>query len=292
MRQIVMIPTERIYIPNPRKRNQQHHREIINNIADVGLKRPITVSQRAMGDERADYDLVCGQGRLEAFQALGHKEIPAFSINAKEDDCMLMSLVENIARRQHKALEIVKDIINLRSRGYNDKQIARKLGVTPTWVSMLNRLWEHGEERLIGAVEMGLIPISLAATIARSDADGIQEALADAYAHGLKGRKLIMVRQILEQRLHQGKGTRPKDMRPHKSTKLTADYLCKIYQHEVDKHTLLAKKADFAHSRLMFVIQAMSSLRENHEFVELLHAEGLHTLPLALSQRMESRGMQ
>ena len=49
------------------------HREIIENIEAVGLKRPITVSRRksAAGEDR--YDLICGQGRMEAFQALGER---------------------------------------------------------------------------------------------------------------------------------------------------------------------------------------------------------------------------
>ena len=41
------------------------------------------------------YDLVCGQGRLEAFVALGQNEIPAIVIEASEEDCYVMSLVEN-----------------------------------------------------------------------------------------------------------------------------------------------------------------------------------------------------
>ena len=40
--------------------------------------------------------LVCGQGRLEAFQSLGQREIPALVVEADSDDCLVMSLVENV----------------------------------------------------------------------------------------------------------------------------------------------------------------------------------------------------
>ena len=43
---IEMIPISRITVLNPRARNKRQHREIVNNIEAIGLKRPITVSRR------------------------------------------------------------------------------------------------------------------------------------------------------------------------------------------------------------------------------------------------------
>lgn len=40
---IVMIPIEKVNVLNPRVRNKKVFAEITDNIADVGLKRPITV---------------------------------------------------------------------------------------------------------------------------------------------------------------------------------------------------------------------------------------------------------
>ncbi len=74
---IEMIPVNSIMIVNPRVRNRRIFNEIITSVADLGLKRPITVKKR-QEDGEAKYDLVCGQGRLEAYQALGQQEIPAW----------------------------------------------------------------------------------------------------------------------------------------------------------------------------------------------------------------------
>jgi ParB family chromosome partitioning protein len=68
---VEMVPISRISVLNPRARNKRQHRDIVNNIEMIGLKRPITVSKR-QGPGSPRYDLVCGQGRLEAFQMLGH----------------------------------------------------------------------------------------------------------------------------------------------------------------------------------------------------------------------------
>src|SRR5712675_3799941 len=130
---VEMIPIERITVINPRVRNKKIFKEIIANIAELGLKKPITVTRRDEADGPR-YDLVCGQGRLEAYQALGQAEIPALVVEADMEDCMVMSLVENLARRQHRAIDLLHGIESLKQRGYADAVIARKTGLTTEYV--------------------------------------------------------------------------------------------------------------------------------------------------------------
>ena len=68
------VPISAITVLNPRSRNKKIFQELVTSIAHLGLKKPITVAARHDG---TGYDLVCGQGRLEAFLALGESEIPA-----------------------------------------------------------------------------------------------------------------------------------------------------------------------------------------------------------------------
>ena len=75
--QIVLIPIAEIRIVIPRSRNRITFRAITANIASIGLKKPITVHERALEDDGTRYDLVCGQGRLEAFRDLGDAMIHA-----------------------------------------------------------------------------------------------------------------------------------------------------------------------------------------------------------------------
>ena len=136
-RQLKVIRIDQIRILNPRARNQRHFSEIVKSIEKVGLKRPITVSPRVCETDSFQYDLVCGQGRIEAFVQLGQVEIPAMLIEAEESDCLVMSLVENCARRQHRAIDLLEDINTLRKRGYDDREIAEKIGVTQEYIRML-----------------------------------------------------------------------------------------------------------------------------------------------------------
>jgi ParB family chromosome partitioning protein len=193
-REIVKIPVSSIRVVNPRLRNKRIFRELVTSIAHLGLKKPITVSRR----NGRGFDLVCGQGRLEAFLALGQTEIPAIVIDASEEDCFVMSLVENLARRHHSSLEMVREIDGLKQRGYSVNQIAEKIDFSPEYVYAICYLLEHGEERLLTAVEKGLIPHTIAMEIARAKDGDVQKALAEAYeASAIPGNQVLTIRKLL-----------------------------------------------------------------------------------------------
>lgn len=283
------IPIERIDVINPRARNKKIFKEIISNIADIGLKRPITVARREDADGPR-YALVCGQGRLEAYQALGQKEIPANIIEANMEDCMVMSLVENLARRQHRSIDLLHDIEGLKSRGYNDTAIARKTGLTIEYIKAVLRLLQNGEHRLLRAVEANQIPVSIAVEIAAASDTETQSILQQAYEKKLlRGQKLIAARRLIEQRLRRGKGLRiNKNMNGKRRERpLTSNALIRAYQEDVDRKRLLIRKAAATRNRLVFVTEALRKLFTDENFVTLLRVEGLDTLPGTIAARIQ-----
>jgi len=285
---VEMIPVDAIHVLNPRARNKRQHREIVDNIAAVGLKRPITVTRRRAG-EAVRYDLVCGEGRLEAFRLLGEPEIPAIVIDAAEHDCLVMSLVENIARRPHRPIDLMAEIGSLAKRGYSDTEIAEKTGCSRSWVYDIVMLLDRGEERLVTAVEAGLMPIAMAVEIAMAESVEAQSILIEAYESGkIKGKKIAAIRRLLDQRLRQKNGIKDSRLgRKNQSRRLNADDLLRVYQREAEKQRLLARKADFTQARLLFIVEAMRDLLADEGFTTVLKAEGLATMPRALAARIE-----
>jgi ParB family transcriptional regulator, chromosome partitioning protein len=282
-----MLPISQINVLNPRSRNKIVFQGIVSNIANLGLKKPITVTRRAEPTEGKLYDLVCGQGRLEAFAALGQTEIPAIVKEASKEECFLMSLVENIARRRQRPLELFREISNLKSRGYGTTEIAKKIDVAKSYVSGILHLLKKGEERLLYAVEKGRIPLSVAMQIADADEEGIQRALCEAYEDKtLRGRKLLTVRRIVEIRKANGKGTQQGV--PRRRERLsTAEGLVRAYRQEVDRQTMLVRKSEITRDRLAFITSALKKLFADDNFLTLLRAEGLNTLPTYLAERIQ-----
>jgi ParB family chromosome partitioning protein len=286
--QIKMIPVDRINILNPRVRNQKIFFGIAHNIAQVGLKRPITVMPCRSGTADKDYDLVCGQGRLEAFVACGQTRIPAIIVDASEEQALIMSLVENLARRQHRALDLFHGIGVLQERGYDTKVIAAKTGLTSQYVRDVLNLLKNGEERLLSAVEAGHMPITMAVEVARAPNDE-QRILREAYeSKTLRGSKLLLVKRLIEQRRRGSKSLKGGHgkHRHRNDDKVSSQDVLRIYQREVDRKNLLTRKARVAEDRLLFITEALRRLFNEEHFNDLLRAEGLLTLPKPLAGLM------
>jgi len=281
------IPLSCIRIVNPRSRSKRQHQSIIDNIAVVGLKRPITVCRRANSKDEELYDLVCGQGRLEAVQKLGNHSIPAIVVERSEEDCLVMSLVENVARRNHSTHELLEDIRSLLRSGYTDATIAGKVGLSLPYLQSLLLLLDQGEGRLVDAVENGTIPVALAISIARADDAEVQRALADAYTEGaLRGRQLAIVRRLIERRSVAGRAAPPHGKHVAPRPRLGPEQLRRMYVRESERQRLLVKKVEVTHARLLFIVQALRKLAADGEFVVLLRQEGFTTIPRLLERRI------
>jgi ParB family chromosome partitioning protein len=284
---VQMIPIDQINVLNPRSRNKTLFQGIVANISNLGLKRPITVALRKDPIDNKRYDLVCGQGRLEAFIALGQPEIPAIVKDASREECFLMSLVENVARRQQRPLELLREIESLRSRGYNSTEIAKKIDVTKAYVVGIVHLLKNGEERLLTAVEKGRIPLSVAMQIANADEDGIQRALCQAYEEKtLRGRRLLTVRRIIEMRKANGKRTN-QGVRRRNEQLQSAVGLVRAYRQEADRQKLLVKKSQLTEHRLLLIVSGVKNLFRDDNFLTLLRAEGLDSLPAPLAEKIQ-----
>ena len=279
------IPIDRIRIPNPRSRAKKVFADIVENISRVGLKRPITVTLAEEDGDGPTYLLVCGQGRIEAFQALGETAIPASVVTASEADLYLMSLVENLARRQHSSRDLLHAVRVLDERGYTASKIGKKIGLDSGYIYGILTLLKAGETRLINAVEQGWLPIYIATEIAKAGDQDVQTELINAYEDGsLRGEQFMRVRKLIDTRRALGKGYGRTDNKVPKE--LTAKRLVQTYQTEVRRQTLMVKKAEASEQRLMFVLSALRKLLADDHFRTLLRAEGVNDMPKTLADRL------
>lgn len=288
--ELQMIPVDQIAVLNPRDRNGRVFEEIVGNIKNVGLKKPVTVTPRDDLEDGKRYLLICGEGRLKAFKSLGKREIPALVVRVNDEDAFIMSLTENIARRKYSALELLMSIEQLSQQGYDKRVIAQKTGLSLDYIKGILLLFEKSEERLLAAVEAGRVPLNVAITIAgASDEEAVQAALQDAYERGqLRGGQLMQARRVLQRRSTLGKTLAHRPTR--KGASVTTSSLVRNYQHEVERQKLMVKKAEFTQQRLLFVIEALRQLLADEHFSKLLRAEGLDTLPKQLAERVWAGG--
>lgn len=281
--EVKMIPIESIRILNPRYRDQKKFQAVIQSIKNVGLKKPIKVSLRAApeGDEPG-YDLVAGQGRIEACLALGFKEIAAIVVSLSKEDRLLMSLVENIARRFPSPMDLVTEIQRLKGEGYSNVVIGEKLDVDNTLVGGLLTLMKSGEQRLVDAALKNKIPIGVAIDIAKTDGAESQQELLKAYEAGqLNQYSIRTIKRLVEQRRSLGK----KCVRGKKAPRVTADGYVSAYRREMQRQKAFIRKARVFDAKLAFLVSAFRQLILDENFTNLLKAEGLLTMPKYLAEK-------
>lgn len=282
---VALIPIEDIHILNPRVRNQIIAEEIRQNIRSVGLKRPITVAPRKDAKNGKKYDLVCGQGRIEAFIAAGEIEIPAVIREVSEEDAHIMSLVENIARRNGNALELLQSIKYLKSQGYADDAIAAKTNLGKDYIRGIIRLLEQGEVYLVNAVEKGRIPLYQALHIASEDDTAVQTALIEAYESGaLSGKKLIVVQKIISRRKHYGKGL---SAQSHEKAKVSAEDLIAAYENGAKEKKRLLAQSNYIKDVLDYTAMALRQLLNDVHFTNQLKAVDMNEIPLHVTDLLK-----
>jgi ParB family chromosome partitioning protein len=278
---IELIPISEIRVVNPRERNMITFSNIVSNIDKVGLKKPITVARRDLETDGTRYDLVYGQGRLQAVDRLGDSRVPAIVIDASPEERYLMSLVENIARRRPSNSDLVREVRSLMERGHKNAAMADKLGLDVTYISNVVRLLRKGEDRLIAQVEAGTVPLSIAVQIACASTADAQKALSEAYDKGdLRGSKFRTVQALIARRFGKKHGIEGKP-RPVSSRDLVREY-----EEHTRRQRSLLRRANIVSGRLAMLKSAMSRLIEDEHFVTLLRAESLDKMPESLSRRV------
>ena len=282
--EVIMIPIAEIHVMNPRHRDQKKFELIVQSIRNLGLKMPITVSLRAKDEpEGLKYDLVCGQVRIEAYIALGHKEIPAKVLEISKEDRLIRSLVENIARRYPSPMDLIREIERLRGLGYNNQQIGEKLDVSGTTVNGMIALRKAGEERLLHAALSGKVPLWVAVEISQAETEEMQNDLLKAfeskelnYLEIRKAKRLMQKRRLLGKQKSDGS----------RSSKTSSEKIIDTFRQESQRQKLMIKKSRVCDARLFNVVTAFNKLLADAHFLTLLRAEGMETMPKFLWSKL------
>lgn len=268
---IRMVSVESIRVVNPRKRDRVKYAEIVNSINNVGLKTPIVVAPRIQKNDNMKFDLVCGEGRLNAFIKAGESEIPARIVEASREKVLLMGLAENIARRQPDKVSMIREINRLSKDGYTNAQIAKKFGFSDSYISQIKSIMDKGNRKLVEAVIRGKINLKTAIGIVEcSDNFEIQNMLNDAYSENkIKAIELRVIRNILNEK----KSSR------RLSGNLTKEIILNEFQKTTKRSRAFLAKVEVCDTTIAFIKGAFKKMLNNEGFIILLKSEGIGDIP-------------
>jgi ParB/RepB/Spo0J family partition protein len=122
--------------PNPGQPRRQFSPEEMQalqaSIQTHGILEPIVV--RLVGQT---YEIICGERRFRAAQALGLPEVPAVVRDATDDEAFILSIQENVQRNDLTPLEEARAYKTILDKGQiqSQRELARLLGISQSRIS-------------------------------------------------------------------------------------------------------------------------------------------------------------
>ncbi len=213
--------------------------ELKASIKKTGVIEPVLVRPVAHGT----YELVAGERRLRAAQAVGIKEVPAIIRTLSDKEALEFSLIENIQRENLNPIEEAKGYARLLEEfGYTQEEIASAVGKDRATIANMLRLLTLPEEIRQGVVDesitmghakalLGVEDRGKQAALFRQALDGglsvrQMEALVSAWTPAKKRRARRIDPQLkpLEDELRRVLGTKVSLLSRNKGGRLVIDY--------------------------------------------------------------------
>ena len=272
-RRYEQIPCEKIKVINPRNRDREQFEMNVQSIDQVGLMKPIRVNDKFL-ERTGLYELICGEGRLQAHQKLGRTTVLAEVVTCTRKEAYLQSLVENLARTKPGSMEFARELKRLHDEGWDYAQIARVACRTEGYIREYIRLVEQGEERLIQGVEQGVFPIRFATHVAAAENGQLQHLLMDAFDEGIVSTtNFAQARRIIMARAKAGK-EKPKTPEQYTLGQLKQD-IAEATRTKVS----YVREAKGKESRFLTLLAGINALWRDPALVDLLHDEKLSDRP-------------
>lgn len=169
--------------------------ELKASLREHGLLQPIVVRATPTG-----YELIAGERRWRAAQAIGLVNLPAVVRPEVSDQAMLeLALVENLQRSDLDPIEKARGFQQLITRGLTQEQVAQRMGMQRSSVANFLRLLELSDS-IQQAVTQGLLSMGHARALLGLTDKARQEELC-----ALAVRRSLSVREV-EQRVRELQG--------------------------------------------------------------------------------------
>jgi len=124
-------------------REDESFQELLRSIQEKGILQPIVVRKISEGL----YECVAGERRLRAAKKLGLKTIPVIIKELSDEEALLISIMENLQRKDLNPLEVALAYKNLMEKfGYTQEEVAERVGKDRATVANLLRLLKLPQE--------------------------------------------------------------------------------------------------------------------------------------------------
>jgi len=170
----------------------------VDSITENGLITPLLVLPFVQGGVE-HYGLVAGYRRTEALRRIraaggpsSHKfaEVPVTFFEGDIEEAKFVNLAENLNRKTVTPMESAERIREFLRQGYEQKDVARRLGRSPAWVSTILSVDRNSGKKVKAALRSGSIKTAHAKEISRLSEAEQEEMLEKVIQSGMTLREL------------------------------------------------------------------------------------------------------
>ncbi len=194
---VVLIPLEQIKKSRgqPRGRfDNQSIQELAQSIQQNGLLQPVTVRK----SEDGGYELIAGERRTLAFKQLGLEEIPAIVESYSDEQSIILTLIENLQRKDLNFFEEAAGIARLMQvLGFNQQQVSERLGKAQSTVANKLRLLAYPPDIREKMLEAGFTERHARALLKITDEELLKTAIELIEKDGLTVEQTEQLAQSL-----------------------------------------------------------------------------------------------
>lgn len=275
-----LIPVDTIDVVSSRNRGKKQFKENVRSISDNGLYKPILVNAADFAVS-GRYQLICGEGRLQAHIELKKEYIKAEIVRVDLATAHIMSLGENMTKTPPKTIEYAYSLLEMHDKGAQIADLERITGQTGQYIKGYINLVRRGEERLIKGVETGLFPLDFAMRVAESSDGAVQHVLMDAFDKKfITAKHVDSVRKILMERTKHGKGLKDNAEQP---SGMRDGYTVDDLKRDIQRITREKEKFVYAveskETRLVRLHEGLKRIRADEMVMSLLRNCRLESLP-------------
>ena len=123
---------------NPRRKiTKENVAELTQSVKEVGLLNPLSLIK---GKKDGRYVVFAGHRRLAACKFAGFKTVPALVFDLSEEDALILTVLENLQRRDIEPIQEALEIEKCLNKGFTGEEIAARIGKSNTWVTRRRKL--------------------------------------------------------------------------------------------------------------------------------------------------------
>ncbi len=131
---IVLVDIDAVYAGEMQPRisfDEKELHSLAQSISYNGILQPLTVKRTSSG-----YEIVAGERRLRAAKIAGLSQVPCVIVEADEENCAILSLIENIQRENLNFYEEAKGMHSVIEKfGLTQDEVAKRIGKSQSAVA-------------------------------------------------------------------------------------------------------------------------------------------------------------